>query len=194
MLAPPPPPRSPSPRSLPGRARTPVVRAALTLLLAALTLAPAACNRDPESVRWVRGEAVGRLVAELLQQKDSVNSVNLADLAPYRWDSLYIFPPRTSAAAVGSAMGIEWEGAERSGIAQVDTAALLVFTQGGEVVAATMHPREYGDFVPSATVVGSGAIPSDRARFDVVRPSGGGRLMYRAGTAPADSSDHDENP
>ena len=164
------------------------------LALGAAILVATACARDPESSRWARGESVGRLVAELLQQKDSVDSVNLADLAPYRWDSLYIFPPHTTPAAVDSTLGMDWGGAEGSGIAQVDTAALLVFTSGGEVVAATMHPREYGDFVPSATTGESGAIPSDRARFDVVRPAGGGRLMYREGSSPSDINDRNQNP
>lgn len=179
------PPRTPrTPRTpSPPRHRRLATAAFLTALLA--TSLTSACAGDPESVRWARGEAVGRLVAELLQQKDSVDTVNLADLAPFRWDSLYIFPPRTPVSVVDSVIAIPWGGAELSGIARVDTAALLVFTDGGEVVAATMHPREYGDFVPSSTVGGPGAIPSDRARFDVVRPAGGGRLMRRADSEPS---------
>lgn len=143
-------------------------RLALTLILALATLA--ACSRDPESARWSRGEAVGRLVAELLQQKEPPDSINLADIAPFRWDRLYIFAPHTSAQAVDQALGVTWVGAERSGIAQVDTAALLVFMVGDDIVAATMHPRAYGDFVPSAG--GPPRTPA-RAVFRVERTAGG---------------------
>ena len=145
----------------------------LTVALGALTLI-GACTRDAESARWARGEAVGRLVAELLQQKDSVQSINLAELAPFRWDRLYIFAPYTSSSAVEEALGEPWSGAERSGIARVDTAALLVFLAGDDIVAATMHPREYGDFVP---VAGTSARSQSQALFRIDRPSKGSWLM-----------------
>lgn len=153
-----------------------VRRLALTTALAIGALAIAsACSRDPESARWARGEAVGRLVAALLQQKDTVRSINLAELAPFRWDRLYIFPPHTRAPEVEQSLGAPWSGAERSGIARVDTAALLVFMAGDEIVAATMHPREYGDFVP---VAGTAARSREQALFRVERPAGGGWLMH----------------
>ncbi|MHB1224129.1 MAG: hypothetical protein ACYC2G_08830 [Gemmatimonadaceae bacterium] len=141
--------------------------------LGVLTLT-GACTSDPESARWARGEAVGRLVAELLQQKTPVQSVNLADLTPFRWDRLYIFAPHTSSSAVEEALGRPWSGAERSGIARVDTAALLVFVAGDDIVAATMHPREYGDFVP---VAGTSARSQAQALFRVERPAEGSWLM-----------------
>lgn len=146
---------------------------ALTVALGALAVI-GACNRDVESARLARGEAVGRLVAELLQQKDSVQYINLAELAPFRWDRLYIFAPHTSAAAVDAAIGEPWSGAELSGIARVDTATLLVFLAGREIVAATMHPRDYGDFVP---VAGMSARSPAQARFRIDRSKKGSWLM-----------------
>lgn len=159
----------------PSLSRTRRLALTMALTMGALAAAVSACSRDPESARWARGEAVGRLVAELLQQKDSVQTVNLAELAPFRWDRLYIFAPHTPVPAVEQALGSPWSGAERSGIAQVDTAALLVFMAGDDIVAATMQPRAYGDFVPSA---GPTARTPARALFRVERKAGGGWLMH----------------
>ncbi len=147
---------------------------AKVLLLGAI-LATGGCSGDPESARWSRGEAVGRLVAEVLQKKDSVRTVNLAELAPFRWDRLYIFAPHTSASAVEQAIGKPWSGAERSNIAQLDTATLLVFMAGDEIVAATMQPRDYGDFTAAASV--SPRSPA-QGLFRVERLPGGGWLMH----------------
>lgn len=145
------------------------------VMVVGVMFAASACSRDPESARWARGEAVGRLVAELLQQKDSVQTINLAELAPFRWDRLYIFAPHTTAPTVEQALGRPWSGAERSGIAQVDTATLLVFMAGDDIVAATMHPRAYGDFAADAAT--TPRSPAG-ALFRVERGSSGGWLMH----------------
>ena len=149
------------------------------LLLAAvlLVVTAAACSRDPERARWARGESVGRLVAQLLQEADTSARLSLGELAPFRWQQLYIFAPRTTPDSVRRAIGIDWPGAEASGIATADTAALLVFTADGGVIAATMHPRDYGDFVPVAT--GQPLTP-DQAVFRAQRPAGGRWTVRRA--------------
>lgn len=146
-----------------------------TALFVGTIVAASGCSTDAESARWSRGEAVGRLVAELLLKKDSVQTVNLAELAPFRWDRLYIFAPHTSATTVEQALGEPWIGAERSNIAQLDTATLLVFMAGKEIVAATMQPREYGDFTPAAS---SSPLSPAQALFRVERRPGGGWLMH----------------
>ena len=154
-------------------------RSAARRLLAALVLVTAvgACTRDPERARWARGESVGRLVAQLLQDADSSARLSLGELAPFRWQHLYIFAPHTSPDSVRRAIGIDWPGATASGLATADTAALLVFTAEGDVIAATMHPRDYGDFVPVAT--GQPLDPAE-AVFTATRPAGG-RWTIRRG-------------
>ncbi len=148
-----------------------------TVLFVGAIVAASGCSSDPESARWSRGEAVGRLVAEVLLKKDSVQTVNLAELAPFRWDRLYIFAPYTTPSTVEQSLGQPWSGAERSNIARVDTATLLVFMAGNEIVAATMQPRDYGDFTPAA---GTSPRSPAQALFTVERRPGSGWIMHAA--------------
>jgi hypothetical protein len=154
------------------------MRRLLALLAVTATLATTACFRDAEDATWARGEAVGRLVVERLTENEKLRVVDLAQLAPFRWDRLYIFGPYTPAELVTDSLGHPWAGAEASRIAQVDTANLLVFTSGDEVVAATMHPRRYGDF--TTELLGRGYAPAE-ARFEVER-SGEGTPLFKAVT------------
>ena len=78
--------------------------------------------------------------------------------------------PATPASVVTDSLGHPWPGAEASRIAQVDTANLVVFTVGDEIVAATMHPRRYGDF--TTDLLGRGYAPAE-ARFTVTRSAEG---------------------
>ena len=139
----------------------------LTPLLAVVTIiSTAACFRSEEDAVWARGEAVGRLVVERLTENEKLRVVDLAQLAPFRWERLYIFGPYTPAQLVTDSLGYPWAGAEASRIAQVDTANLVIFTVDDEVVAATMHPRRYGDF--ASELLGRGYAPSE-AVFRVER-------------------------
>ncbi len=146
-----------------------------TVLFVGAIVAASGCSSDPESARWSRGEAVGRLVAEVLLKKDSVQTVNLAELAPFRWDRLFIFAPYTTTSTVEQSLGQPWSGAERSNIARVDTATLLVFMTGNEIVAATMQPRDYGDFTPAAS---TSPLSPGQALFRVERRPGSGWIMH----------------
>lgn len=138
------------------------------LALAALALAPAlaACFADEDEAVLARGEAVGRLVVERLSENKELETVRLGELSPFRWERLYVFAPGTAPQTIVDSLGRPWPLAERTGIAVLDTANLLVFTAGGEVIAATMHPKRYGDFAPALT--GRGYAP-DEAVFRVER-------------------------
>lgn len=148
----------------------------LPLLLVATVATTTACFRDADEAMWARGEAVGRLVVERLSENEQLREVDLAQLAPFRWERLYLFGPYTPARVVTDSLGHPWPGAEASGIAQLDTANLMVFTAGDEVVAATMHPRRYGDF--TSDLLGRGYAPSE-AVFRVER-SAEGTPVFRA--------------
>lgn len=146
----------------------------LPALLAAAALSLAACARSADDAVWARGEAVGRLVVERLSENEKLRQVDLGQLTPFRWERLYIFAPHTPATVVTDSLGHPWPGAEASRIAQVDTANLLVFTAGDEVIAATMHPRRYGDFAPER--LGRGYAPTE-ATFQVERGPNGAPLF-----------------
>lgn len=155
------------------------MRRLVTLLAVTAALSTAACFRSEEDAVWGRGEAVGRLVVERLTENERLRVVDLAQLAPFRWERLYIFGPYTPAQLVTDSLGHPWGGAEASRIAQVDTASLMIFVAGDEVVAATMHPRRYGDF--TSELLGRGYAPSE-ARFEVER-SAEGTPVFKAVTS-----------
>lgn len=150
------------------------------LALAALVLAPAlaACFADEDEAVLARGESVGRLVVERLTENEAIETVRLGDLSPFRWERLYVFAPHTAAETVVDSLGRPWPLAARTGIAVLDTANLLVFTAGGEVIAATMHPKRYGDFEPALT--GRSYTP-DEAVFRVERTAENTPMFRRAG-------------
>ncbi|HEY0971576.1 MAG TPA: hypothetical protein VGE02_11470 [Gemmatimonadales bacterium] len=150
------------------------LRLAAALLVVAASVV--ACFRDADEAVWARGEAVGRLVVERLTENEKLRQVDLAQLAPFRWDRLYVFGPYTPARVVTDSLGHPWPGAEASRIAQVDTANLIVFTAGDEVIAATMHPRRYGDF--TSELLGRGYAPSE-AVFTVERSAEGTPVFGR---------------
>ncbi len=156
--------RAPRSRPRPLRPLRPIAAALL------LVAAPLACARDADDAVWARGEAVGRLVVERLSENERLETVDLAQLAPFRWERLYLFGPYTPASVVTDSLGHAWPGAEASRIAQVDTANLVIFTVGDDVVAATMHPRRYGDFTDD--LLGRGYAPAE-ARFTVTRSAEG---------------------
>ena len=135
-------------------------------LAALLVVAATACFESADEAIWARGESVGRLVVERLSARDAPEILRLGDLPPFRWERLYLFAPYTPAQVVTDSLGFAWPGAAASRIAQLDTATLMVFTAGGTVIAATMHPRKYGDFAPD--LLNRGYTPAE-ATFRVER-------------------------
>ena len=159
------------PRLLPPRALRAIVVAAIT----GAALAAAACARDPESAIRVRGEAMSYVLAEQVERGVGT-SVNLADLAPFRWDRMYVFGPGTPIETVRDSVGAPWPGLARYGRATPDTVSLLVFVAERQVLAAAAHPRRRGDFAPART--GRGYAPSEAIfRVDSVDADLGRRVL-----------------
>src|SRR5512133_103359 len=71
------------------------------------------CVHDAESAIEVRGEALSYVLAEQVQSVARGTTVNLADLAPFRWERLYVFAPGTSASIIRDSVRVAWPGLTR---------------------------------------------------------------------------------
>jgi hypothetical protein len=139
--------------------------------LPAVAALAVACVGDPATAVWGRGEAVVQLVQERATRADDDATLDLADLAPFRWEAMYVLAPGTPADSVQRALGTALPGGARVGAAVADSLTLLVFTAGADVLAAAFLPRGRVDVDPAATGRRYGA---DGARFRV-EPVGEGR-------------------
>ncbi|WP_417372208.1 hypothetical protein [Gelidibacter japonicus] len=72
--------------------------------------------------------------------------LDLVDVVPFVWDSLYIFKPYTSIAKINDDIGYEWKEAHKTHINDDDGINLLVFTEKEKVVKYIKWPRNKGDF------------------------------------------------
>ena len=153
-------------------------RSIVPILLAtacAAWLCVVGCVADPETAILARGEAMSYVLAEQVDRGVGT-SINLADLAPFRWDRLYVFGPGTPMATVRDSVGGLWPGAARYGSATSDTVSLLVFMADRRVLAAAVHPRRHGDFAPART--GRGYAPSEAVfRVDSTGTDVGRRVL-----------------
>ena len=181
--------RSPAPRAAPSGAAgrvashtmpqdSPPFRRVTTAVLVLLAAATAACAGDGATAVWGRGEAVGQLVQERATRADSGTRLDLADLAPFRWEAVHVLAPGTPADSVRARIGAPLPGDDRLGAAVADSLTLLVFTSGPDVLAATLIPRGRIDVEPAAT--GRRYGPTE-ARF---RVEGVGEGRWRLVLAP----------
>ncbi len=76
--------------------------------------------------------------------------IDLATIADFEWESLYIFGPYTPVDEIDRALGFRWNDARYTRIDMLDGIALLVFVKGDEVVRYVEHPRNRGDFATVA--------------------------------------------
>jgi hypothetical protein len=144
--------------------------------LIAATLLAAACVRDPAGTTWARGEAVAQLLAEQVRAVEPGTVLRLADLAPFRWDRLYLLPPGLPAAAVVDSLGPGWPALADAGPAGRESAPRLVFVAGGAVGAAAALPLDAVEL--DAALLGRGYAPAD-AGFRVQRRSGATPRLVR---------------
>lgn len=100
-------------------------------------------------------------------------TVDLARVAPFAWDRVFIFGPYTPNEEIQERLGFRWEGVDRTSIMWSEDIHLLVFVRDGEVAYWFEHPRKYGDFV---VIGGDGgcawlapaSYARDEATFEVV--------------------------
>lgn len=101
--------------------------------------------------------------------------VRLADVTPFSWERLHVYPPYTPSEQVEEELGFRWRGADR--IEMLDRFTLLVFVANDRVVAFVEHPRRQGDFAELHTK--SGYRPNE-AEFVVATTHDGWAVMRRA--------------
>lgn len=73
--------------------------------------------------------------------------VNIAALTPFRWDTVYVFPPYSSSEMIQKALGGSWWFVNWCEIQKSEGHFLIVFTRNHRVVQHCMYERRYGDFV-----------------------------------------------
>jgi hypothetical protein len=73
--------------------------------------------------------------------------IDLAKVADFNWERLYIFKPYTTIKTIDSTLGFTWDGADKSLINQSDEFNLLVFVENNAVIHTVKAPRNYGDFI-----------------------------------------------
>ena len=107
--------------------------------------------------------ALGRHIAAEAR-KGSGTLVRLASFTDFSWERLHVFGPYASQAFIDRELGFSWPEAARTGIAEDDSIALLVFVSRGAVVRYVAHPRHEGDF---ADVNSLGGLSPSEAVFVV---------------------------
>lgn len=94
--------------------------------------------------------SVSTQLQEAVEQASTREVVRIADFTSFPWESLVIFGPYTTQGTAEAVLGFPWPEFERFGLASADGHSVLVFVQGGSVVAAEKHPRCKPDFAPEA--------------------------------------------
>jgi hypothetical protein len=129
-----------------------------------LTLCALSCN-DPFISRplWQR------------IQRGPGTTVDLATVAPFAWDRVFIFGPYTSSREVDKRLGFHWDEYWQTGIEASKGYNLVVFVRGQRVVRWFEHARNRGELEELAQE--NGFARAD-AKFQV-QVGGDGRLALR---------------
>ena len=146
--------------------------------LAAAFLLAAACAGDPARGVWARGEAVAQLVAEQAREVEPGTTLRLADLAPFRWERLYVLPGGDAPTALADSLGADWPALAAGAPAGREGAPRLVFLAGGAVVAAGALPAAAAELAPE--LLGR-SWPADSAVVRVERRAGAVPRLVPAG-------------
>jgi hypothetical protein len=83
-------------------------------------------------------------------REGSGGSLRMVDYTRFEWDRFFVFGPYTTPDQIEHALGLDWKGAQRSGIAERDGICLLVFVNDSEVVRFVEQPRDEGDWADVA--------------------------------------------
>lgn len=130
---------------------------------------------------WVRGRSVSAAIAA---RAAAGGELDLAEVADFEWDKVYLFGPYTPRQYVGEALGFEWPSLGGSDIESSDGVTLVVFVKDGRVVKSFDHPRHRGDFLPVTPGIGAAnsGFTKAQAKF-VVRHQDGRPVVYFAGSS-----------
>jgi hypothetical protein len=86
-----------------------------------------------------------RDLAEAIAFAAQADSVVLREVAPFPWDTVFVFAPYTPSTQVNRALGFSWSGSDR--IEGADAFVLLVFVANGRVSRFVEQPRKPADLV-----------------------------------------------
>jgi hypothetical protein len=102
--------------------------------------------------------------------------VDMRVVAPFSWERVWIFGPRTQQLEIERKMRFLWPDAAKTGIANRDDASLVVFTIGSKVARYMLHPLTQGDF---SKLDRNGIVPPE-AVFRVHLADGRPLLLFAA--------------
>lgn len=154
-----------------------LARAATAALIGALGVAAVgSCTPDPAATAWRRGEAITQLLAEQARAADPGTALRLGDLAPFRWQRLYVLAPGAPPATLADSLGAGWLAVAAGGPADAAAAPRLVFLADGQVIAVAALVPAAVTLAPERT--GRGYAP-DEAVFHVRRILGDARSVPR---------------
>lgn len=151
----------------PRRCCNATLRAALTTLLAALSLIGGLAGCAPST-------RVSEALQNALAHAAPGDGIRVRDLTDFEWEALVVLGPYTTRETAEAALGFPWPGFERFDLASSDSFSVLVFMYKGSVVHAERHPRCKPDFAPGTlqrplgrdvvvVIDGSGSCPLARA-------------------------------
>ncbi|WP_412069354.1 hypothetical protein [Rubrivirga sp. IMCC43871] len=113
------------------------------------------------------GGGLADRIADRVQQGDGA-VVDLAALAPFEWDRLYIVGPYVSQGVFEAQTGVDWPFWWRWGwIDWLDDRVLLVFADEDEAVAAVELERQDGMMTPTVDGARQRSLRPQDARFIV---------------------------
>lgn len=131
----------------------------LLLLLPLLLLA--ACGRGEDIAGQGRGQAaLAEAIKQRLAAMDKGETLALADVMPFEWDTVHLFGGYTSGTQVNEVLGYSWA-RPKSYVGEFET--LLIFTQEGKVVQYCLAFQ---------TLRAGGTFARDDARFTVQESNG----------------------
>jgi len=136
----------------------------------AVALVAGACSADGDP-------ELSSAIAARFRQGDGA-MLSMAELAPFGWERLYIFPPYAMPEQIDRELGFACQSWQRADIERRDDVSLLLFVTGQRITRHLAHNRGKGDFAVLHRV---GGYSRSEAVFVVDSTKGWPRLVWRAG-------------
>ena len=121
--------------------------------------------------------------AAIGKKLQSTATIDVAELAPFQWEKMYVFSPYTPRSEICGTLVSFWRACKSVVPESIDEGSyLLVFAAHGAVVHHELFTRRHADFCDRSCVL---TVSRDRAKFDVrvsVEPNNAPRyrLVLRA--------------
>jgi len=155
-----------------------VVQSSRCLHLTLLALAACMACGDPKTCA-IDGESVGQLIGNLALSGDS-SGVDMAKVAEFEWDRMYVFPAYTGAEDIEAATGLRYSADGFQNHVREGQDLIVFVSTGGLACYSEVWSEESSKarWAFSSSAYGSGGIPRQEARFRIDR-SGRLSLLVR---------------